>query len=68
MHTPAEYRQYAEECMDSARVATADATRMQFLELAKLWLTAAVKAESMANGKSTWPKTDGTSPKPSDVS
>jgi hypothetical protein len=48
MHTPAEYRQYAQECMDSARTERSDATRMQFLELAKLWLTAAVKAESMA--------------------
>ena len=36
----AEYRQYAQECVASARSATSDAVRTQFLELAKLWLAA----------------------------
>ena len=67
MHTAAEYRQYAQECMDSARIATSDATRMQFLELAKLWLTAAVHAETKGNGKTTWPKTDGATLEPPDI-
>lgn len=55
MHTASEYRQYAQECMDSARIATTDAVRTQFLELAQLWLAAAVQAELKANGKTTWP-------------
>jgi hypothetical protein len=42
VHTAAEYRQYAQECIDSARSATSDAVRTQFLEL---WLTAAVQVE-----------------------
>lgn len=34
MNTAAEYRKYAQECKDGARLATSDAARMQFLELA----------------------------------
>lgn len=45
MPTPADYRQYAQECMDSARGANSEAVRMQFLELAQLWLTAATELE-----------------------
>jgi hypothetical protein len=41
MTTAFEYRQYARECMDSARDATSEAARTQFLDIAKLWLTAA---------------------------
>jgi hypothetical protein len=59
MHTASEYRQYAQECMDSARIATADAVRMQFLELAQLWLAAAARLEQRTNGKTVWP-TKGT--------
>lgn len=55
MHTASEYRQYAQECMDSARIATTEAVRRQFLELAQLWLATAVHAELKANGKTTWP-------------
>jgi len=55
MHTASEYRQYAQECLDSARIATTDAVRRQFLELAQLWLAAATQAELKANGKTTWP-------------
>jgi hypothetical protein len=55
MHTASEYRQYAQECMDSARIATSDAVRTQFLELAQLWLAAATRVEQQANGKTSWP-------------
>lgn len=58
MHTASEYRQYAQECMDSARAATSDVVRTQFLELAQLWLAAATRAETKANGKTTWPTTE----------
>jgi hypothetical protein len=68
MHTAEEYRQYAQECMEGARIATSDAVRMQFIELAKLWLTAAIQAERRGNGKTTWPTRvdDTTSLEPSD--
>jgi hypothetical protein len=36
-----EYRQYANEAIESARIATSEAVRKQFLDLAKMWLTAA---------------------------
>jgi hypothetical protein len=55
LNTPAAYRQYAQECMDSARIATSDAVRTQFLELAQLWLAAAAQLELRADGKTTWP-------------
>jgi hypothetical protein len=58
MRTPSEYRRYAQECMDSACVATSDAVRTQFLELAQLWLAAAAQAEQRVNGKTSWPKSD----------
>jgi hypothetical protein len=45
MPTPADYRQYAQECMDSARAANSEAVRTQFLELAQLWLAAATELE-----------------------
>lgn len=45
MATASEYRQYARECVDSARDATTDPARDQFLELAKLWLTAAARMD-----------------------
>jgi hypothetical protein len=41
MTTPAEYRQFAQECIESARAATSEAARKQFLDIAKLWLMAA---------------------------
>jgi hypothetical protein len=53
--TDAEYRRYAQECMDSARVAASDATRVQFLELAQLWLSMATRLElRKADGKAIW--------------
>jgi len=45
MTTATEYRQYAQECMVSAREATSDPIRKQFLDLATLWMTAAARIE-----------------------
>jgi hypothetical protein len=36
-----EYRQYAAECLESARTATTEDIRKHFLDLAKMWMTAA---------------------------
>ena len=36
-----EYRQYAAECLESARTAIAEEVRRHFLELARMWMTAA---------------------------
>jgi hypothetical protein len=59
MHTAVEYRQYAQECMESACSATSDDVRTQFLELAKLWLAAATQLElRKGNGATTWPGID----------
>lgn len=58
-HSAAEYRQYAQECMDSARSANSEAVRSQFLELAQLWMAAAAKAEQKVDGKTIWSKGDG---------
>ena len=58
MQTAAQHRQYAQECMDGARIASSEATRTQFLELAQLWLAAAVQVDLRANGKTTWPTSD----------
>jgi hypothetical protein len=41
MSTSIEYRQYADECLQSARIATSEEVRKQFLELARMWMTAA---------------------------
>ena len=63
MTTAAEYRKYAQECIDCARDATTDPIREQFLEIAKLWLTAAspmdIVEKSPGQSKS---KTDGPAP------
>lgn len=45
MTMAAEYRQYAQECIQSAKTAT-DPIRKQFLDLAKLWMMAADKLDS----------------------
>ena len=41
MSTPAEFRKFAEECIQSARAATSEDVRKHFLDLAKMWKTAA---------------------------
>jgi hypothetical protein len=53
MHSEAQYREYAQECIDSARTATSQAVRVQFLELAQLWLAAATHAELRAAAKAS---------------
>ena len=45
MSSPEQYRQYAEECIESARHATSDDVRKHFLDLAKMWMTAAKQME-----------------------
>jgi hypothetical protein len=49
MSKSSEYRQYAEECLQSARIATSEAARKQFLDLARMWMTA---AQQMDDGMS----------------
>ena len=46
MTTAAEFREYARECIESARDATSDPERLQFLDIAKLWLKAAARADA----------------------
>jgi hypothetical protein len=52
MSKSSEYRQYAEECLESARTATSEDERKQFLDLAKMWMTA---AQQMDDGMSVPP-------------
>lgn len=60
MTTAIEYRQYARECMDSARAATSEPVRQQFLEIAKLWLTAAARMDTpLVSAKEIIGKVDG---------
>jgi hypothetical protein len=46
-----------QECMDGARTATSDAARTKFLELTKLCLRAATRANLRTDGKTSWPTT-----------
>src|ERR1700741_2658651 len=48
-----EYRQFANDCIVWARIATSDAQREQFLELAKKWMS---DAESIDQGVELRPK------------
>lgn len=67
MTTAAEFRQYAEECMRNARAATTDPVRNQFLELAQLWMQAALSADALEKpaSQASKSKMDGsTAPKP----
>ncbi|MBX9772919.1 MAG: hypothetical protein K2Y71_00795 [Xanthobacteraceae bacterium] len=41
MSTPDEFRRYAAECIESAKHARDDIARQRFLDLAKMWMTAA---------------------------
>jgi hypothetical protein len=43
--TAAEYRQYAKDCIESARTSVSEPIRAQFLELSRLWLRAAEIAD-----------------------
>jgi hypothetical protein len=40
-----EYRQFANDCIVWARIATSDDMREQFLELAKMWMSDAVSID-----------------------
>jgi hypothetical protein len=44
----AEYRQYAQQCIESARAAESEAIRQTFLDIAKLWMMAAARIDSGA--------------------
>jgi hypothetical protein len=46
--TASEFRQYAEECLASARTATSAERRKHFVDMAKLWATAAANIEGGA--------------------
>jgi hypothetical protein len=46
MSTPDEFRRYAGECLESAKNATDDIARTRFLELAKMWMTAASQLDA----------------------
>ncbi len=48
-----EYRQYAAECLESARTATTEEVRKHFLELARMWMTA---AQQLDDGMSIPPR------------
>jgi hypothetical protein len=50
-----EYRQYAAECLESARTATTVDVRKHFLDLAKMWMTA---AQQLDDGVSIAPSPD----------
>ena len=50
MSTPQEFRQYANECIESAKTATSDRARKQFLDLAKLWTQAAQQMDDTFAG------------------
>jgi|KBSMisStaDraftv2_1062788.scaffolds.fasta_scaffold757974_3 hypothetical protein len=48
MTIEAEYRQYAQECIESAWAAESEAIRQTFLDIAKLWMMAAARIDSRA--------------------
>ncbi len=53
------YREYAEECIRDARKANSEPIRQQFLDLAKLWMTAADRLERLSAPTPTKEKLDG---------
>jgi hypothetical protein len=59
MTTITDYKKYAQECIQSARSATSDPVRKQFLELAKLWMTAAGRMAASSSSSSKTKKGDG---------
>jgi len=46
MYSSGEFREYAEECLDWACTACSDQERDIFLEMAKTWFEAAVRARN----------------------
>lgn len=65
MTTAKHYRQFAQECIESAREATSESIRKQFLDLAKLWMTAADQIDArddVPSRRSIASKADGSRP------
>ena len=62
MTTAKHYRQYAQECIESAREATSEPIRKQFLDLAKLWMTAADRMDARDVPSNPSIKLDGSRP------
>ncbi len=67
MTTSAQYRHYAEECMQSAREAVSETLRRQYLELAELWIKSSLILEARearfgTTQQSAASKTDGAAP------
>jgi hypothetical protein len=62
MATAAEFREYAQECIESARQTSSDVLRKQFLELAKLWMTAAALMDSKVHPSEQQVEADFNSP------
>jgi hypothetical protein len=62
MTTATEYRQYAQECMASARDTASDPVRKQFLDLAKLWMTAAERLDMRSGLPAPFDKLNGQKP------
>ena len=49
MTTPAEYREYAAECLDAARLTMSEEIRATLLSMAQRWNDLAAKAERNAH-------------------
>jgi hypothetical protein len=62
MTTASEYRQYAQECIQSAREAHSAAVRKQFLDLAKFWMAAAERMDARSAPSHSISKGDGRAP------
>jgi hypothetical protein len=62
MATAANYRQFAQECIESARGSTSDIVRQQFLDIAKLWLIAANHLDGGAGHPANSVRLDGQAP------
>jgi hypothetical protein len=45
MFSQDQFREFASECIASARSATSERERQQYLEMAKIWMTAAQQLE-----------------------
>ena len=67
MTTATEYRKYAQECLESAREAQSDPVRKQFLDVAKLWMTAAEREDAQAVTSQPISKLNGHAPPTSAV-
>jgi hypothetical protein len=48
MSTPEQFREFADECMAWARRAKSERERKQFLDMARVWMTAAQQLDDSA--------------------